>query len=161
VGPLEPAARYIPPLAVPIVPLVAGQPFDLWWVLFVPLGLVLGWMARAGRMVNDSYAWPAIKKDLIVSILIGGANAVLAGLLIWWWNLAYLPGTGVAFACSFGGVSSINDAWLWARRHISDDAAGEARQEAQRHEALIALQHKRDLEALAERIDRLNEKDGQ
>ena len=135
------ATRYAPSLVTaPVIPLIAGQPFDLWWAIFVPLGLVLGWMARAGRMVQDRRSWRDIRRDLLVNVLIGGANAVMAGLIIWWLKLPYLPGVGVSFGCAFGGVPTLYTAWSWGWKHFSADAAaGEQRQQAQREASEIYL----------------------
>lgn len=160
------AARYGPSIAaIPIIPLVVGQPFDLWWAIFVPLGLLLGWMARAGRMVQDRRSWADIRRDLLVNVLIGGANAVMAGLIIWYLHLAYLPGVGVAFGCAFGGVPTLYTMWTWGWRHFSADAAaaekiasdallqreGDARQEQQRRASEVYL--RREMTELRDNCD--------
>ena len=138
---------------------LALLPFDPWWLVFVPLGLVLGWMARAGRMVGESRSWRDIGRDLSVSVLIGGANGLLAALVIWKFGLTYLPGLAVAFACAFGGVQSLETAVRWLRRHIVSDAEteGRKRQNAQ----IMAAENKvSDLARIAQRLDADNERDG-
>ena len=138
---------------------LALLPFDPWWLVFVPLGLVLGWMARAGRMVGESRSWRDIGRDLSVSVLIGGANGLLAALAIWKFGLTYLPGLAVAFVCAFGGVQSLDTAVRWGWRHFANDAAaeGRARQKAQ---VMMAENKLSDLERIARQLDADNEREG-
>ena len=100
------------------IPFVTALPFDVWWLIFVPLGLTLGWLARAGRMVGDRRSWADIRRDMLVSFLIGGANGVIAALIIWRFDLTYLPGLAVAFVCAFGGVQSLDTGVLWGKRQV-------------------------------------------
>lgn len=59
-------------------------------------GLALGAMWRAGSMRAEGAAWGAVRSDLAISALIGGANAVLALALIQW------SGMGVTAAMAIG-----------------------------------------------------------
>jgi hypothetical protein len=146
VSAISSAAKYVPPIAVAVVP------FDPWWALLIPSGLIVGMLARAGRMVGENRASDEIWRDLVVSLLIGGANAVLAALLIHSFGLDYLKGLAVSVLCGFGGVKSIESAARWAQRHVREDL-GEARQEVQRERSLDALQREADLKRLAKRLD--------
>lgn len=117
-----------------VMPALAQLPFDAWWLVFLPLGLMLGWSARAGKMLGENKPWTMIRRDLFVSLLIGGANALLAAVVIAQFHLAYLPGVAVAFVCAFGGVQTLQAAVDWGWRQFVNDAAahGRKRQEAQR-----------------------------
>lgn len=138
---------------------MAVLPFDVWWLVFFPLGMLLGWMARAGRMIGEEKSWAAIRRDLLVSLLIGGANGLIAALIIWRFDLEYLPGLAVIFVCVFGGVQTLETAVGWLKRHIMRDAEaeGRARQGAQK---LMATNKETDLARIAERLDADNERDG-
>jgi hypothetical protein len=46
-------------------------------VLSVCVGLSMGAAWRAGSLLNDGKEWRAVWRDLLVSVFIGGANAVL------------------------------------------------------------------------------------
>lgn len=104
-----------------MIPFVSDLPFDPWWAVFLPLGIALGWLARAGRMVGDQRPWIDIRRDLIVSLLISGANGLIAALIIGRFDLPYLAGMGVSFVCSFSGVQSLDTAVSWAKRYLARD----------------------------------------
>lgn len=141
-----------------IISYIAASPVDWRLLIIIPLGLILGWMARAGRMVGDNKSWPEIRRDLVVSLLIGGANGLLAGLVIWWLKLSYLPGLAVAFMCAFGGVQSLDQAVKWARRQIINDEA-ERRQQEQLLRSEEYLRDKLELQSLAREVERKGEDD--
>lgn len=141
-----------------IISYIAASPVDWRLLIVIPLGLMLGWMARAGRMVGDNKPWSDIRRDLIVSLLIGGANGLLAGLVIWWLNLSYLPGLAVAFVCAFGGVQSLDQAAKWARRQIINDEA-ERRERAQLVISEEHVRRERELTRLAREVERKSEDD--
>ena len=122
------AAKYAPALiAAPLAPSLAVLPFHPWWLVFVPLGIVLGWMARAARQVGQQQPLSYIFRDLIISVLVGGGNALLAALIINRLDLSYLAGMAVAFGCAFGGIASVDQiarfqrSWAWLKRHLVDD----------------------------------------
>lgn len=104
-----------PPLLTPLLP------FDPWWIVFVLSGLILGWMARVGRLVNSNSSWLEIRKDILVSLLIGGGNGLLATILIVSFGLNYLQGVGVAFLCAFAGVRSLETAVRWLMNKFIED----------------------------------------
>ena len=149
--PLNAAVRHGPALiAAPVVPFVAPWlgylPFDPWWLVFVPLGFLLGVMARAGRLIGEHKSWCDIRRDLGISLLISGANMLLAALIIQQSNLGYLPGLAVSFGCAFSGVGSVIEAtrlgFMWLFRHFVEDSGKEA-EEVQRLLALASLEAER------------------
>ncbi len=46
------------------------------------VGLLFGAMWRAGSLANEGKTWSMVRTDLLISILIGGANAVLVMALV-------------------------------------------------------------------------------
>lgn len=147
------AAKQVPTAtaAAMAIPSIATWPFDPWWLLFVPLGLALGWSARAGKMLGEKKSWGEIRHDLWVSLLIGGANALLAAVIIAQFHLQYLPGVAVAFVCAFGGVQTLQSAVEWARNHIINDAAAEGRRREEAHKMTLE-NRKSDLDRIARKI---------
>ena len=146
--PLNTAVRHGPALiAAPVVPFVAPWlgylPFDPWWLVFVPLGFLLGVMARAGRLIGEHKSWCDIRRDLGISLLISGANMLLAALIIQRFDLSYLPGLAVSFGCAFSGVGSVIEAtrlgFMWLFRHFVEDSGREA-QEEQKRRALDSIE---------------------
>lgn len=61
-------------------------------------GLALGAMWRAGSMRGDGKSWAAVRADLGISALIGGANAVLALALV------EIFAVGIMFAMAIGVI---------------------------------------------------------
>lgn len=82
--------------------------FDLTWACIIALGLLLGWAARIGSLVKVKKSFKDITNDVIYSILIGGGNGILAGIVIFALNLTYLQGLGVAFIAAFAGTKIID-----------------------------------------------------
>ncbi|MED5545618.1 MAG: hypothetical protein VYD90_10230 [Pseudomonadota bacterium] len=123
----ESAIKTIPPLAVALV----AQVFDPLWLIIIPAGLLIGTLAQAGRMVKANRTWNEIKHELLVSALVGGANALLASLVIWTMGLNYLQGLVAATLCAFGGVATIERAFEWMWKNFTRDAArlGHGREE--------------------------------
>lgn len=152
--------------AVAAVPFFAMPPFDPVWALVIPIGLAAAAMARLATLVDDNEPWKRIRADLFKSAMIAGGNAITASVIINALGLGYLAGLGVAFGCGFGGAGALKGfwdrslaGWHWLRGHILNDV-GEARQEAQRKDALAALVRKHELETLAGRLDEMRDKDG-
>lgn len=104
-----------------LVPMLTIVPFDLWWLLFVPLGLMAGWLARAARLVERQRPWGEVRRDLIVSVLAGASNGIVAALLIWLGELNYLQGIGVACVCAFLGTGTLERAARWAIRKVAGE----------------------------------------
>ncbi|CDO34034.1 hypothetical protein [Novosphingobium sp. KN65.2] len=117
--------KTVPPLVIAAV----SKAFDPWWLIIIPLGLVIGTMAQAGRMVRDRRTWEDIKNELLVSLLVGGANALLASVIIFTCNMNYLQGLVVAALCAFGGVNTVDKAVDWAYRHLLNDALARKRED--------------------------------
>lgn len=104
------------------VPAVLGSlPIDLTWALFIFFGLTIGWMARIGRMVEQKKSWVEIRQDLLVSLLIGGGNGLLATIIIFMLGLTYLQGVGVAFLCAFAGLKTIDAGVKWLFRKFLEE----------------------------------------
>lgn len=98
---------------------------DLTWTLFIIIGLTIGWMARIGRMVEEKKNWSDIRQDIIVSLLIGGGNGLLATIIIFAFGLNYLQGVGVAFLCAFAGIKTLDTAVKWLFRKFMEDIKNE------------------------------------
>lgn len=112
-------------MGIPMI--LATMPFDPWWAIFILFGLFLGWMARVGRMVGQHKRWVEIRLDLLVSVLVGGGNGLLATIIIFGFGLNYLQGVGVAFICAFAGVRTLEMAVRWAFRKFMEDASGSSK----------------------------------
>lgn len=65
----------------------------------VIVGLAFGAMWRAGSLRSEGKVWADVRADLFVSILIGGANAVLA---LW---IANWTGVGILAAMAIGVIT--------------------------------------------------------
>lgn len=66
-------------IAGPVAGVIVSAHADtLYKVAAVSGGILLGMLWRAGSLVGEGRSWAAVRGDLIVSALIGGANAVLA-----------------------------------------------------------------------------------
>lgn len=115
----EAAIKALPPLLIAAI----AKLFDPLWLVIIPAGLMIGTMAQAGRMVKARKTWDAIRREMLVSALVGGANALLASLAIWALELNYLQGLVVAALCAFGGVGTVENAFEWMWRHATNDAA--------------------------------------
>ena len=104
------------------VAMAAVLPVETWlWAVFIPMGLVLGMSARAARLLDKRKPWADVRRDFGVSLLAGGGNGLLAGMVIWTAGLNYLQGMGVAFICAFIGVGSFELGSKWALRKWVDD----------------------------------------
>lgn len=106
-----------------VAPLVAGAlAFEndaLVTVGAVIVGLVFGAMWRTGSFLNEGKAWTEIRSDLLVSLLIGGANAILTLALVDWLELGMLftMATGaVVGATGLRALPEIRDAFIGAAR---------------------------------------------
>lgn len=106
-------------LAPPLI--FSALPIDFVWVTFILLGMILGWLARAGRMISQEHSWYDIKRDMLVSLLIGGGNGLLATIIIFWLGLNYLQGVGVAFICAFFGVKTLEAVGKWILRKFLEE----------------------------------------
>jgi hypothetical protein len=109
---LSSVSKHAPALAASTVAIDVAV--DLKMALVIAAGLVVGVMARTAQMIEKRKTLQDIKQDLLVSCLVGGANAILAAMIIWQWDLHYLQAIVVAALCSYGGVRTIDAAWKWA-----------------------------------------------
>ena len=98
------AVKVVIALGVPIAVTSSHLIIDPFFLLFVIIGLIIGWLARVGKMIHDQKPAVFIKRDLIVSLLIGAGNGLLALIIISTFGLSYIQGIGVAFLCAFAGV---------------------------------------------------------
>lgn len=94
---------------------------DPVWIILVGVGLIFGWMARVGQMVQKHDSFESIRRDVIVSLLIGGGNGLLATIIIFGFGLNYLQGVGVAFLCAFAGVRALDNALKWVIKKLMED----------------------------------------
>ena len=110
----------------------------------VVVGLVFGAMWRTGSFLSEGKTWKAIRADLLVSVLIGGANAILALALVDWLNV------GLLFTMALGAV--IGATGLRALPEARDALLGAARRKLLGDN--VALIEPRD-EQLDDQMDRL------
>lgn len=85
----------------------------------VVIGLVFGAMWRTGSFLSEGKSWIEIRADLTVSVLIGGANAILTLALVDWLQL------GLLFTMAMGAV--IGATGLRALPEIREAVIGAAR----------------------------------
>ena len=133
-GLTEVAARYGPALVA--APLGAINPT----YGAIAFGMVAGWFAVAGVMVEQQKTLVEIRRAMIVSVLIGGGGALSAAFAVERLHLSTIEAALVAFTIAFGGVKSIEvltgTMWKifeWFVDKLIDDAerAGKERQRAQ------------------------------
>lgn len=103
-----------------VIPLLAGSLViteeTVVRVAAVCIGLLFGAMWRAASLHSEGKTWREVRRDLVISALIGGANAVLALALVDWFDL------GVLFAMAVGVV--IGGTGLRALPEIRDALVG-------------------------------------
>lgn len=109
---------------------------DPMLAIVILVGLPFGIMFRTARMIGERKSRAAIQRDLIVSVLISGANFVLAAMIAVRLSLSYLEALLLAVIVAATGVKAILkfSTWAW-KRLIRDDVAeiqGERRQAEQR-----------------------------
>ena len=94
----------------------------------VIVGLVFGAMWRTGSFLTDGKSWKEIRADLLISVLIGGANALLALALAEWFGLSLLFTMALGAVIGATGLRALpelRDAILVAlkRRLLGDNVA--------------------------------------
>ena len=94
----------------------------------VVVGLVFGAMWRTGSFLTDGKTWKEIRADLLISVLIGGANALLALALAEWFGLSLLFTMALGAVIGATGLRALpelRDAILVAlkRRLLGDNVA--------------------------------------
>lgn len=113
------AAKNAPVVAPIVTGALALHSDMLVTVGAVVIGLVFGAMWRTGSFLNEGKSWAEIRADLLVSLLIGGANALLTLALVDWLNL------GLLFTMALGAI--IGATGLRALPEIRDALIGAAR----------------------------------
>lgn len=98
-----------------------GFNFSPVWVIVVMGGLILGWLARIARLIHQNKTFKEVYIDTLVSLLIGGANGLLATLLIYSLGLNYVQGIGAAFLCAFAGIKALEQGIKWIFKKLVDD----------------------------------------
>lgn len=143
--------KYAPAAIGATVAASVALPFDMALATVTSAGLLVGIMFRAGLLVEKHRSTSDIIRDIGVSLLIGGANFVLAVNITLWLQLdSYLQALGVAAAVSASGVQSGALAIKWVfRKLVEQDAAGqqteslgEKRQQDQRLLSAIRIAEK-------------------
>lgn len=153
---MTPAAKYAP---AALLPWAGALPFDFMFVPFIAVAMVAAWMVRAGQRVAAREAWPEIRRDLIVSVLIGGGNAIVAAVAIARFDLSYLEGMGLAFFLALGGVETMKIGWGTAKHVFAwfidrwFESEGRRRQAAAKAAALREAETKSELYDLARKLD--------
>lgn len=88
-------------------------------------GLIFGGMWRAGSLVSEGKGWSTIRRDVAISLLIGGANAILTLAVINLLGLGVLLGMATAVVIGATGLRALPEikaAFLgYARRKIIGD----------------------------------------
>lgn len=123
-------AKADPAMALLIDPMLA---------IVIMVGLPFGIMFRTARMIGERKSKAAIQRDLIVSVLISGANFVLAAMIAVRLSLSYLEALLLAVVVAATGVKAIIkfSTWAW-RRLIRDDVAEMQGQKAQEDQRLLS-----------------------
>ncbi len=131
----EVSAKYAPALLT--APLGAVDPLYAG----IAFGLVTGWLAIIGVMVEQQRPFRDIRRAFVVSLLIGGGGALFAAFAVRKLHLDPLGAAIIAFGIAFGGVRTIKtlagllmQAFEWVVGSLIDDAAkmGRKRQDAAR-----------------------------
>lgn len=148
---LAPILKYAPVIAgVAIASSAHDDPVFSWFsepthTAFVLIGIALGILFRVGYMVDNEQETASIKRDVLVSILIGGANTVIAIYLVVTFRMdqiqALVAGVIIAATGVQAGVMGIKMIWRRIVQAHIDDVMGQRRQDAQKmksaaHEAL-------------------------
>lgn len=141
-------------LAAPLVGVLISED----WIIrtsAVLVGLIFGAMWRAGSLKSEGKAWTTIKTDLLISVLIGGANAVLALALIDWLAVGPLFSMVVGVIVGATGLQTlptVRDAVVEAaRRRLLEQGIAMITPHDHKIEEL--------LEELAQRVDKENEQE--
>lgn len=109
---------------------------DTRLAIVILIGLPIGIMFRAARLIGDKQPKDAITRDLIVSLLISGANFVLAATLAVRLDLNYLEALLAAVVIGATGVKALLGFTRWAFNRLVakdfDEWKGNRRQDAQK-----------------------------
>ena len=76
----------------------------------VVAGLAFGAMWRAANLRSEGKDWKAVRSDLTISILVGGANAVLALALVEWLNVGQVMAMTIGVLVGATGLRAVPEA---------------------------------------------------
>ena len=98
------------PVVAPIA-LTAILPLQTWIDIgAVCAGLAFGAMWRAANLRNEGKAWRAVRSDIAISIMIGGANAVLALALVEWLEVGRIIAMTIGVLVGATGLRAVPEA---------------------------------------------------
>lgn len=73
-------------------------------------GIVLGAMWRAANLRSEGKTWSVVRSDLTISVLVGGANAVLALALVEWLDVGRIMAMGIGVMIGATGLRAVPEA---------------------------------------------------
>lgn len=112
-------AAFTPGVIIPAI--ITTMQIDLIWVISILIGLFFGWTARIGKLVHQRSPWQAIRRDIIVSLLVGGGIGLISTIFIFITGASYLQGVGISFIFAFGGVSTLESIYKWILARIKKE----------------------------------------
>lgn len=107
-------AKYGPAAVALTFPERVWSQFDPIMALALLVGLVAGVLWRAGDARKKGETWDGIRNDLAVSCLIGGANLIIAAIVVNVTGVPPLYAIGVAMVVAGKGP----DAMAWFERRF-------------------------------------------
>lgn len=114
-------AKIAPPAVALSFPERIFSEFDPLMALALVVGLTAGVLWRAGVARKRGETWDGIRNDLVVSVLIGGANLIIAAIVVQLMGVPPLYAIGVAMVVAGKGPDAM--AWF-ERRFIGSDVPG-------------------------------------
>lgn len=98
-----------PSVSGPVVGVFGAMVSNEWLIstLAVCIGLLFGAMWRAGSLIGEGKTWPLIRSDLLVSLMIGGANAVLALAIVEWLEIGPLFSMAIGVLVGATGLHAL------------------------------------------------------
>lgn len=103
----ETAAKQVGTIIPPLTASLVLNQDALVMVLAVIGGLIFGGMWRAGSLASEGKNWSVIGRDAFISLLIGGANAILTLAVIKVLDLGVLLGMAAAAVIGATGVRAL------------------------------------------------------
>lgn len=73
-------------------------------------GIALGAMWRAANLRSEGKTWSDVRSDLVISILVAGANAVLAFTLVQWLDVSRSMAMGIGVLVGATGLRAVPEA---------------------------------------------------
>jgi hypothetical protein len=121
--------------------------FDPITALALVVGLTAGVLWRAGDARKRGDTWDGIRNDLVVSVLIGGANLIIAAIVVQLMGVPPLYAIGVAMIVAGKGP----DAMAWFERRFIGVSSAPVSQETT--DVGIPRSPNPELDELARRLD--------